>query len=226
MNKLTNYIELRNSELAMSSREIAKLTNKEHRNVLADIRNMLDELKIQSADFSADYKDSRGRTYQEYLLPKKYIECLLTGYSIPLRMKVIDRMHELEKRFIPQTLPEALRAYADECEKNLKLESKIQEDAPKVEFMNNFIDITTTKSLRETAKILKMPERAMIDLLIDNHILFRQSGNLLPYADQINKGYFEVKAGEKHGHAYTQTRVTTKGLSYIAGRFASELMVA
>lgn len=188
MNKLTNYIELRNSELTMSSREIAKLTNKEHRNVLADIRNMLDELKIQSADFSADYKDSRGRTYQEYLLPKKY--------------------------------------YADECEKNLKLESKIQEDAPKVEFMNNFIDITTTKSLRETAKILKMPERAMIDLLIDNHILFRQSGNLLPYTDQINKGYFEVKAGEKHGHAYTQTRVTTKGLSYIAGRFASELMVA
>ena len=85
------------SQLTMSSREIAKLTNKEHRNVLADIRNMLDALKIQSADFSADYKDSRGRTYQEYLLPKKYIECLLTGYSIPLRMKVIDRMHELEE---------------------------------------------------------------------------------------------------------------------------------
>lgn len=103
-NIMKNDISLVNkSQLTMSSREIAKLTNKEHRNVLADIRNMLDALKIQSADFSADYKDSRGRTYQEYLLPKKYIECLLTGYSIPLRMKVIDRMHELEEAIARST---------------------------------------------------------------------------------------------------------------------------
>lgn len=95
---MNNNISILNkSQLTMSSREIAELTNKEHRNVLADIRNMLEMLKIQSADFLADYKDSRGRTYKEYLLPKKYIECLLTGYSIPLRMKVIDRMHELEE---------------------------------------------------------------------------------------------------------------------------------
>ena len=40
----------------MSSREIAKLCNKEHRNVMSDIRSMLESLNIQSADFLADYK--------------------------------------------------------------------------------------------------------------------------------------------------------------------------
>ena len=41
----------------MSSRDIAKLTNKLHKNILSDIRNMLESLNIQSAEFLADYKD-------------------------------------------------------------------------------------------------------------------------------------------------------------------------
>ena len=44
----------------MTSREIAELTGKEHKNVLADIRKML--VEIQSAEKPADYKDGRGRT--------------------------------------------------------------------------------------------------------------------------------------------------------------------
>lgn len=67
---MKNLITLQNQELTMSSREIAELTNNEHRNVLADIRNMLEALKIQSANFLVDYNDSRNRTNQEYLLQK------------------------------------------------------------------------------------------------------------------------------------------------------------
>ena len=53
----------------MSSREIAELTGKDHKHVLTDVRNMCESLKIQSAEFSADYKDDKGRT-----LPCKWIE--------------------------------------------------------------------------------------------------------------------------------------------------------
>lgn len=222
------------NQLTMSSREIAELTGKEHKNVIRDINNMIESLKKDGPNLSHEINqsvtyehDARGYI-SNILLIKKYVECLLTGYSIPLRMKVIDRMHQLEDNLfkLPKTLPEALRAYADECEKNLKLESKIQEDAPKVAFVDNYVTSRNSKSLRETAKILKMSERALIDALIRDRFLYRLSGNLLPYSRPSIKSYFTVKTGSaENGHAYSQTRVTAEGISWIASRYASELMV-
>ena len=42
----------------MTSREIAEITGKRHDNVMADIRKMLADLGLTSADFSADLPDS------------------------------------------------------------------------------------------------------------------------------------------------------------------------
>lgn len=39
----------------MTSREVAELTHKQHRHVLADIDKMLSKLNIQLAEFLADY---------------------------------------------------------------------------------------------------------------------------------------------------------------------------
>jgi len=80
----------------MSSREIAELTGKRHDHVMADIRKMLNELEIQSPEFSGDYTDNSGRRYPCFNLPKRETYILVTGYSIPLRAKVIDRWQELE----------------------------------------------------------------------------------------------------------------------------------
>ncbi|MEJ8811832.1 Rha family transcriptional regulator [Variovorax ureilyticus] len=82
--------------LTMSSREIAELTGKEHKNVLADIRKMLSELGKTSADFSANLPDAYGRPQAAYLLPKRETLILMSGYSIELRARIIDRWQELE----------------------------------------------------------------------------------------------------------------------------------
>lgn len=82
----------------MSSREISKLTNKRHDNVMSDIRIMLESLEIQSPDFLGDYKDSKGRTYQCFNLPKRETLILVSGYNIQLRAKIIDRWEELERK--------------------------------------------------------------------------------------------------------------------------------
>lgn len=53
---------------SMSSLEIAELTGKEHRNVMSDIRKMLDELNIDAAMFSATYKAGRNNTSVEMIM--------------------------------------------------------------------------------------------------------------------------------------------------------------
>lgn len=60
----------------MSSREIAELTGKQHNNVLADIRKMLNELSLSTADFSVMYKADNGQEYECFNLPKR--ECLIS----------------------------------------------------------------------------------------------------------------------------------------------------
>lgn len=141
--------------------------------------------------------------------------------------KVAKRQIQESKISLPDfTNPaESARAWAEEYEKRELAEQKLIEAQPKIEFVQRYVEVGTTKSLRETAKILRVPERAMIDCLVDDGLLFRQSGNLLPYQKYHAKGLFDVKTGTtEHGHNYTQTRVTSKGIEYIASRYASELM--
>ncbi|MDD0837923.1 Rha family transcriptional regulator [Curvibacter sp. HBC61] len=83
----------------MTSREIAELTGKEHKHVLRDIRNMLDELGKDGPvlDHPQEDKDARGYTTC-FHLNRELTDTLLTGYSIVARNKVIRRWHELETK--------------------------------------------------------------------------------------------------------------------------------
>ena len=89
----------------MSSLEIAKLCNKEHRNVMADIRNMLKDLNLSTAEFSAVYKAENGQEYECFNLPKRETLILVSGYNVELRAKIIDRWQELEAQVTITTQP-------------------------------------------------------------------------------------------------------------------------
>lgn len=80
----------------MSSREIASLTGKRHNNVKRDITAMLADLKEDVLSFEHIYLDGQNREQVQYLLDREHTDCLLTGYSPALRMKVIRRWRELE----------------------------------------------------------------------------------------------------------------------------------
>jgi len=80
----------------MTSREIAKLCEKRHPDVKRDIENMLGELGLNVSSFAHIYRDTRNREQTEYSLDRELTETLITGYSIPLRHKVVKRLRELE----------------------------------------------------------------------------------------------------------------------------------
>lgn len=106
--------------VTMSSREISKLTGKEHKNVIRDIWEMVEDLygiakdgsnlshkKNQTVTFvdGVDVTvDTRGYV-SHFRLDKPHVECLLTGYSAVLRMTVIKHIYKLEEQVNRRSLP-------------------------------------------------------------------------------------------------------------------------
>ncbi|MEY8872887.1 phage antirepressor KilAC domain-containing protein [Haemophilus sp. SZY H52] len=227
MTKLLQIMNKNSSVLTMSSREIADLVESRHDSVKRTIERLQDKELIQLTPM-VEVKNHLGQVVTEYQLIKRDTYVVVAQLSPEFTARLVDRWQELESQQmpqIPQTLSEALRLAADQAEQIEKQNLLIEQQRPKVEFVQRYVEAGTTKSLRETAKILKMPERTMIDCLVGDGLLFRQSGNLLPYQKYHVKGLFDVKTGTtEYGHNYTQTRVTSKGIEYIASRYASELM--
>jgi putative phage antirepressor ANT len=219
------------SALTMSSREITKLVNSRHSDVCKSIETLISKGVIGGYQPKPYTHPQNGQIYYEYFLNKRDTYILVAQFSPEFTAAVIDRWQELENQqnptaLLPQNYLQALeQLVASEKEKQaLALENKAMK--PKADFVDLYVDIGTTKSLRETAKILNMPEKAMIAALERDKALYRQSGNLIPYSDKQSRGLFTVKTGTaEHGHNFTQTRVTSKGIQWIAQRYASELML-
>ncbi|HHF4387776.1 phage antirepressor KilAC domain-containing protein [Haemophilus influenzae] len=210
------------SILTMSSREIAEITHKEHKNVLRVIRDLIEQnLVAQIEPLKFEY---RNQWFDYYELNKRDTFVVVARLSPEFTAAVVDRWQALENRqkptaLIPQSFSEALMLAA-------QLQAEKERNAPKVAFVDHYVEVGTSKSFRETAKILKIPERALVNRLVEDKYLYRQSGVLLPYQSAHTKDLFTVKTGTaEHGHNYTQTRVTSKGIEFIASRYASELML-
>lgn len=225
MEKNLTVIESSNV-LTMSSLEIAELTGKQHKDVIRDIRNMLNQLEIQSAQFCADYKDSKGRTYQCYNLPKDETLCLIAGYNVQVRMRIIKRWQELEAKGNPDLstdvgklllIQEMAAKQLELISENKRISESLSIAAPKAEFVDSFVDSTGLKSFRKVAKVLGINERKFRQFLADNKIMYKQNGDWLPYAEHINAGRFVNKTGESQGHAFISTYFTPKGEVWIAG---------
>jgi prophage antirepressor-like protein len=98
--------------------------------------------------------------------------------------------------------------------------------APKVEFVDRYVENTGTLTFRQVAKLLKANERVLRQLLINGHVMYRLNGVMTPYQNHIDAGRFEVKTGtsERNNHAFAQARFTPKGVQWIAGLWASHTM--
>jgi phage regulator Rha-like protein len=227
---MTGIIPLSSTPPTMSSREIAELTGKEHKNVLADIRNMLEKLKIDCADFSAQYKDSTGRSLPCFNLPKRETLILVSGYDIPLRARIIDRWQELEAQpaqtFDLATMTgQALRELAAKIEECAMLQAAVITLQPKADFYDHVAGSEALFDRADAAKLLRTGPKRLWASLRDWKIV-QASGT--PYQKYYDLGYFRlvpvlVHKGE-YSIPYQQTMVTGKGLAWIKALMDSQVM--
>jgi phage antirepressor YoqD-like protein len=220
---------------------IEKLTGKaqkvlSHKNFMAKTRDVLGE--VSSAKFLADDKYDIGKgavgTRDIYVFPKREATLMAMSYSPAISAAVYDRMTELEEAqpkalMIPTTFAEALRLAADkaeEAERALMLvqekETLLLEQAPKVEFVDEFVDAQGALGIQAASRLLRMNMRELGHWLVDDKLCFRRppANTLVPYSSKIDQGLFVVKTGLRPGsegpHAFEQMMITTKGLTYIA----------
>lgn len=233
MGKLLPITDKNASTLTMSSREIAALCEKRHDNVLKLVRELLERGLLKNTIPQHYIHSQNNQQYIEFFSDKRDSLVIVARLSPEFTAAVIDRWQELENQQKPTALlpdftnpAESARAWAEQYEKRERAEQQAALMKPKADFVVHYVEVGTSKSLRETAKILKMPERAMINRLVEDKFLYRQGGNLLPYQSAHSRDLFTVKTGTaEYGHNFTQTRVTSKGIEFIASRYASELMV-
>lgn len=115
-----------------------------------------------------------------------------TKWSDETRAKLILRWEELENKQLQKSLPgtfaEALRAYADEVERNEKLKGEIEvkniliaEYEPKVTYYDQILASTDTITVTQIAKDYGMTAQELNKLLHENKIQFKQSGQWILY---------------------------------------------
>ena len=220
-----NALTLTGEAVTMTSREIAELSGKEHKNVMADIRKMLEELDKTSAEFLADLPDSYGRKQPCFILPKDETLCLMAGYDVKARMAIIKRWQELESKTafqIPQTLPDALRMAADLADQNAKVTAQLAIAAPKAEALDLISAGTDTLTVTEAAKVLGVKRNELIVTLHAIGWVYRQNGSWVAYDQHIRNGnlqykeatYTDDKTGMECRKPYCH--ITPKGLAKLA----------
>lgn len=219
------------SRQLMSSREIADLTGKAHKHVLVDIRSMLAELEMDSAEFSAQYKDSTGRSLPCFNLDRELTDTLLTGYSAKMRLAVVRRWRELEEQAtprIPANYAEALQLAADQARENTRLLGMIELQAPKVAAIKRLASAEGAICITDAAKQLGIAPSKLFDWMQANRWIFRRGGSTRWVAMQprIQSGFLKHKVTSLKPDVETgieraafQPLVTPKGLARLAELF-------
>ena len=227
-----NQLIAMSSEMTMGTREIASMLGVRHADLIKSVCRLHDAGAIchdTTLPFR-EFKTDRGNTYIEYMLGRLDSITVVAQNSPQFTAALVRRWDELERNAAKPALPdftnpvEIARAWANEVEKKQIAQQQLAEAAPKVEFVDRYVQSTGNLGFRQVAKLLKVKENELREFLIGNKVMYRLSGSLTPYAEHIDAGRFEVKAGmADHGdasHAYQQAKFTPKGVEWLAGELA------
>lgn len=224
MNILTQF----QKQKTMSSREIAQLCEKEHRNVKRDCEVMFKGLQLDVLRFEHTFIDSMNRNQIEYLLDEELTMTLVTGYNIVLRNRVIKRWKELEKQNTqPAELSrmDLIQLALQAEQENIVLRTQVAVLEPKAQALDVIADTTNTYCIRECAKTIGIKESDLIKLLIDKKWVYRDSDRKLqPHAQYVTNGVFTNRTSpvitnrnDGKERVFLHMRVTAFGLTRITG---------
>lgn len=151
---------------------------------------------------------------------------LISGYEVKLRNAIVKRWQELEMKekqqeplfTIPKTYAQALTLAAVQAVEIEEKDKQLALAAPKVDFVDQYVDTTGKTTFRQLAKILQVNERRLRHFLKDNKIMYQLNDEWVGYSKYMKNGMLETVTGFNKDmcRSFTTTVFTTKGVNYVA----------
>lgn len=215
--------------LTMTSREIADLVASRHDSVKRTIERLVAQGVIASPPL-VDFKNINNVAGQEYVFSgeqgKRNSIIVVAQLSPEFTARLVDRWQELEAaQAKPAELSrmDILKLAMESEQARIEAEKQLALAAPKVEFVDKYVQATGLFTFREVAKLLKANEARFREFLLVEKIMYRlgTGGKLTAYQNHVDAGRFEMKTDTaKNGHSYRNSMFTPKGVHWVAGQWA------
>lgn len=99
---MNELVKIKNNQVVVSSRQVAEKFGKEHRNVLAAIREILGAENSAAKFFEESKHEYRGQKFPEYLMNRDGFTLLAMGFTgkdaLQWKMKYIAAFNEMEAK--------------------------------------------------------------------------------------------------------------------------------
>ena len=170
-------------KVVVSSRDIARVFEKRHDNVIRDIRNIIgNDAKWGLLNFEeSNYINEQNHIQPSYLMTRDGFTILVMGYNgdkaMAFKKAYIAAFNEMERSLAPRNYKAALLALVAKEEEREALEAQNQMlkiTADKYEGQTNTVGLYKTG---EIAKELGISARRLNDFLRENRVQYKPSGS-------------------------------------------------
>ena len=233
-------LSTQNGEPVASSRDVAKRFGKEHKHVLAAIRQLLVAENSATKFFHETEFEYRGQKFPEYLMNRDGFSLLAMGFTgkeaVQWKLKYIEAFNEMEKQLAqrPQLsraelMAQALIAAHDELEHK---DAQIAELTPKGIFADAVSASKKSILVGELAKLLcqngvQIGQNRLFSWMREHGYLIRdpkRSDYNMPTQRAVEMCLFEIKEttvvhSDGHTRINKTPKVTGKGQIYFVNQF-------
>lgn len=233
-------LSTQNGEPVASSREVAKRFGKEHKHVLAAIRQILAAENSATKFFHETAFEYRGQRFPEYLMNRDGFALLAMGFTgkeaVTWKLKYIEAFNQMEKQLAqrPQLsraelMAQALIAAHDELEHK---DAQIAELTPKGIFADAVSASKKSILVGELAKLLcqngvQIGQNRLFSWMREHGYLIRdpkRSDYNMPTQRAVEMCLFEIKEttvvhSDGHTSINKTPKVTGKGQIYFVNQF-------
>lgn len=215
-----------NKQKTMTSLEISNIVNKEHKNVMRDIRDEISKLGVEKGQLifePSKYINSQNKEQPMFLLTLDGVLQLGARYSAEVRYNLIQiAKSKLQPK--EYSVKDLLIMQLESIERieRLELENKEKQEqleiqAPKVSYYDVVLNSPNLVTVTQIAKDYGKSGKWLNKLLSELKIQYKQSNQWLLYSKYQGKGYTQsvTYADEDSEFTKLNTKWTQKGRMFI-----------